>query len=203
MRTLLLLTILCAPAYADELQYTLTGDAVLFSDPQGPQSSFDASFTLNTLSGPSSFSFGGPGGTVDLYHFSGADVTNLTASVGGHTIGDHPIMSIPFTTAVGAGSTPGPPILSNFMNIGNGSFIWENFDFAAPSTLNSRDPLADLLTPPGGYGGNIVVVGEWLASFSVQVTDVSVSEPGTIGLVGLGLAALALRTRRYRYFSTR
>jgi hypothetical protein len=183
MRAALLLVLLSLPASADELQYILTGDAEQVNNPSST-GAFNASFTLNTLSGPSSFSFGGLGGCLDGYSFSGANVSNLSITIGGATI-----VNTPHTSAFGNGEAfLGPCSTISGMMVGE--FVWNEFDsFDTPHSLNPKDPLGDFLLN-AGYVFNVGFVEGWGANFSVKVT--SVPEPSELALMLLGMLGVGI-----------
>jgi hypothetical protein len=105
-------------------------------------------FTLNTLSGSSSFSFSYPQPCLTAWKFTGpatgANITNFTATVGGQKV-----LDLPFQFADGDGGVP----------LGGGCSLFSGFIFMTPLVisemytqdtrplkLNQKDPLADLLT---------------------------------------------------------
>lgn len=185
----ILLTILSVPVQADELQFTFSGaGGTLVDGIMGPSQLFSGSFMLNTLSGPSSFTFGGPGGVVNLWSFSGADVTNLSVIIDGKTV-----VNSPSETAAGGGSPIGSVGLINSMSVG--PLGWNEFDTDAPSTLNPQDPLADFFLTEV-HAVQFANLGDFFGSFAVTVTDVSVPEPGMLALMSLGLTLVGLRRRR-------
>ena len=190
MRLPLLLLLVSVPVSADELQFVLTGFAnpITNVDVSEP---FRASFLLDTLSGPSSFTLGGPEGCVQEFSFSGANASHLNVTVGGKRI-----LNTPHTVAFGGGGAEAYCLMANGMTVGD--FHWNEFDTNNVSTsLDPKDPLADFLLHTG-YAFNFASFGDWEAGeFSVQVT--SVPEPATLSLLALGLAGVGFMRRRKRH----
>ncbi len=195
MRVLLLaLAALAAPAYGDELLYTLSGSFEPVGDPPpslGSGQSFSGSFILDTGSASSNFNF--QGGQVHDWTFQDATVTDLVLELNGQAV-----VNMPTLTVSGGGTGLGPTSLINFMSMGS-AFNWDEFDSSDPKSVAGADALATFLTEIS-YGGSFGLVdnGQYLVDFGTQVQRIGVPEPGTLGLAALGLGLLLWRRPRPR-----
>jgi PEP-CTERM motif len=201
-----LLAFTSLPAQAEELLFDLTGAAYPadngFAPSVGP---VDVSFMLDTMSGIPSFAFGG--GCLQSFGVSGASLTNVNVVVNGQSAMSLSSASAAYGGENASGScAPGAHFFAALL-IPN--LTWE-FDPEPSSSqaalLASNDPVATLFLgfrwgPDAANPGSGGFDGLNLDFAHLTVTDlgaspVSVPEPGTLGLLVLGLAGVALCGRK-------
>ena len=198
MRALILLGFLSLPAYADELQYSLTGTAVETQGANvGTTSPFTVNFDISTT--PTSQSLTFLGGC-----YSGGLASGLAVSALSGTVGSQTIWSNASATAGFGGDAPsGTPCATVFSALAtDNGLLLESF-LDNPHVSSPDRALTELLSgvfPKGLEGESAILQGDtiWaLELFSgVKVTNVSVPEPGMLSLMSLGLVAIWARRRR-------
>lgn len=197
-RTLLLLALVSLPLSAEEFQFNLSGLALPMGEAGSPNIPFNVTFMMDTLSGQSSSSFSG--GCVTGWQFSGVQVSNLFAAVGGQSV-----LSVPSTVASGRGGDLFPGCVPDDGFVNMPGFSWLEIRSGRTTPLDPNDPLADLFlnlcntitgepATPCFVGGGGQLPGWNLGQPSVKIAVVP--EPGMLGLMLLGLSGTALRRRR-------
>jgi hypothetical protein len=197
----------CLPAHATNLQFDLTGESVRLPNIT-PNGTIDISFVLDTSRSTVAFdfqnspwlqSFGrGPNGPL----LGTASLTNINVLLNGQLV-----LSRPSASASCSGERVTLPLDTPggfFAELGTTDFGW-SFDpypgISRAALLASSDPLASLFLGFQSYPGGQVVFDGLNASVTTTVTDLgpfpaSVPEPGTLGLLLLGLVGVALERMR-------
>lgn len=192
-----ILIFLFATAQATELQFTITGDAVPLSKSDAAPVPFTVSFSLDSLSGNQSFTYG-TNNALQLFSAVGASITNFSASVNGLLLLSAANLSGKFWGNALAGD-PAPPNTSfdaglQLPPFDGGDFKW-NFMTVPNVPQGSADPLGMLLSQ-STYPGDVGEINQqWgLENFRVSVVDppVNVAEPGLFALFALGLASIGI-----------
>jgi len=201
MRTpLLLLAALAAPAYAEELQYTVTGGEAqplnFNGNPyMGPPLPFAFSFDVNTLTGTQVYEFNSDG-FLTQFRDTNLLFTNITASVNGQQLINSP--SALGTIEADTGLFP-PQSLTYDMETfaGPGLFFETNaFILTTPISPGTQDPLGFMLTHAQFLANIGAITDQWgISGFTINVAEVNAPEPGTLPLVLLGLLGIGLLRR--------
>jgi hypothetical protein len=206
-----LLATVSLPVCAAELQFNLSGDALPSGTSGTANIPFNVVFDLNTLGGTqSSFSISSPH-CLSGWSFSGAPAAIVSATVGGKIV----LQPGP-AIASGNGEHPASPsgceLDDGTMDVG--SLFWQEIltQNTTPLNLNPKDPLGDLFLnnlchlegSSEKAGCEIGFLPGWnLGVTSVKITQLAVPEPGYLGLILLGFAAVELRRRHARTSANR
>jgi hypothetical protein len=194
MRTLLLLlAALATPAFAEELQYTVTAEAQpINGNPYiGPPLPAAFSFDVNTLTGTQRYEFNN--GVLDQFSATNLLFTHITASVGGQQLVNSP-SALGF---IGGDTGIFPPQLNLYDIATNAApgLVFETvvFQLTTPLSPGTQDPLGFMLTH-SQLGANIGAINDqWgVDQFTIKVAEVNVPEPGTLLLMALALGVLGL-----------
>ena len=202
MRTLLLLlAALAAPAYAEELQYTVTGGEAqplnFNGNPyMGPPLPFAFSFDVNTLTGTQVYEFNSDG-FLTQFRDTNLLFTNISASVNGQQLINSPSA---LGTIGATGVSPPPSLTYDMQTFVPPTFVppelfFETVSFilTTPLSPSTQDPLGFMLTHSQFLANIGGITDQWgVDLFTIKVAEVNVPEPGTLPLMALALGVLGL-----------
>lgn len=178
-KCLSLLVLLSAPAYADELQFQITGEASNTVD-GGDLGPMQLDFMLDTAAGVQNFVMNGQ--TLVRWSVTDTTLTNFSYTVNGKTV--LAALSIPVTMG-GSGILDA---LFNAMGFPGGTIEWDSQASRTPADLTGIFTTS-FVSPLGTIAGiNFSATGS-----GVSVKAISVPEPGILPMMVLGLLLLAAR----------
>jgi len=193
MRTLLLLLAAFAvPAYAEEIQYTVTAEAQpINGNPYiGPPLPAAFSFDVNTLTGTQIYVF--DNGFLSQFSATNLLFTHIMASVNGQQL----INSPSALGTIGArGVSPPPSLTYDMQTFVPPELFFETVSFilTTPLSPSTQDPLGFMLTHSQFLANIGGITDQWgVDLFTIKVAEVNVPEPGTLPLMALALGVLGL-----------
>jgi hypothetical protein len=201
MRTLfVLLAVLAAPTYAEELQFTVTAEAQpINGNPYiGPPLPAAFSYDVNTLTGTQVYEFND--GILGQFNATNLLFTHITASVNGRQLINSPSA---LGSLGGTGLIPPPSLTPYDMETFAGPDLFYEtnaFVLTTPLSPSTQDPLGFMLTHSQFLGNIGTINDQWgVDLFTINVAEVNVPEPGMLSLFGLGLVSVGFMRRRRKH----